>query len=140
MIRKNLTNAVAAAAIKCGYSFFCGDAKRISRELNAVPAAWLTPIEAVGVSGVMQGEITYKVTLKLIEIDRHLDEQGKQEMICKMEQHAMSIYRELCQNIDVKSVSDLKWSPMEYVYTAQGEISLNISMLVSTVFCEQHFN
>lgn len=138
MIREKLTQAVATAALNCGYTFFCGALHRMSREMTAVPAAWLVPPEVTGVNGYEQGEMIYKILIKLVDIDKGYTAGQKDELWAKMEQHAMAIYQALAENPSIQAVTSLQWAPKEYSYTQHAELSLDLSMKVEMAFNNQN--
>lgn len=140
MIREKLTDAVATAAKKCGYSFFCGATSRMAGEMTAVPAAWLVPPEVVDVSGREQGTVKYKIALKLVDLDKRYTSSEKNAIWSRMETHAMAIYHQLSENKDIQAISSISWEPLECTFTPHNEISLDISMKIEMVFSKESFN
>lgn len=139
-MREKLTNAVATAALKCGYSFFCGSENRMSCDMDAVPAAWLLPVEVSQVDGKDQGVVSYEIELRLVELDNKYSNEQKESLYSKMETHAMQIYRLLCEDEAVQAVTSVSWSPSEYCYTQQAELSLDIEMKIEMVFDRKKFS
>lgn len=136
MIRDNLNEALTDALEKYGYSIFRGSIDRVSKELTTVPAAWIAPAKITDIEGRDQGTITYNVNVKLIDIDKATSSTQREETWGEMEQKAIRIYQAVCDNENVKDVENLSCEPKEYIYTAHGEVSLDMEFDVVMRFCE----
>ena len=134
-MRNKITMLVRDAALSAGYTFFNGFPYRISQTRMEFPAVWLAPVQLVGLNGREQGTATYKVSLYLIEPNGGKDELQKEELWARMEVDAIGMVHALADVPAVFGVRNVQCIPGEFSLTSYGELSMNATMEVEILFC-----
>ncbi len=134
-MRNKLITLVKEAARNESYAFFSGFPYKIPQTAMEHPALWLTPPQLSELNGRQRGSTVYKLSAYIVEPDGGRDEQQKEEVWAKMERDAISIARRVADSPAVFGVRKVQCTPGEYTLTSYGELSMNLSMEVEILFC-----
>lgn len=135
MTRKSLAACIKQAATDLGYCFHSGFDYRMNETIIAYPAVWLSPAKVVGVDGINEGRVKYRVALQMMTLAGKAGKEKKEEMWNGLEQNAIELYRKMAQSSLVSSVSVTECAPGEFSMTNHGELSVCLKMDVEMPFC-----
>jgi hypothetical protein len=138
MTINELTEATREAAMQSGYAFYSGDEHSMNSEIRVYPAAWLVAPKLQSVTGLREGEMTYRATLYL-----SLMEEGgctplnATHTISRLETDALMILARVEESALVRRVYNISCQSPSQPLTTHGSRSVVVSFDAVTLYFKQ---
>jgi hypothetical protein len=111
-----------------------GPVRGLSTGQLEFPLIWHQPLALTGKIGHNEGVLTYKFSFLLLEKGGNCNALQKEEVRCRLEQHALGMVRTLERHEQVRQVRLIGCRPAESALTHYGEIALTVTLEVDTLF------
>lgn len=134
MNRANLNSAVEHLSSLYGYDFVSAAEISLPSLIKELPTVLMAPPEFRSMEGRSHGRITYRVKLHLLHGAAKASPQERAEMLDTMEQDALGIFSELCEEYFVAAVEELTMTPATKPITNYGDIALTVAANIVTIF------
>lgn len=134
MLREQLIENLRGVMEQKGYTLISGFKYQMSDEATIYPVAWLSPLKVAKVEGRLEGIITYKVEMKLLNLNYRYDSSEKESVWSEMEQDVIAMCSNLISQPYVFDVENIKAEPTEFTLTNQGELAMNAEFNVKMNF------
>ena len=109
-----------------------GPARNLSAGQLEFPVVWHQPLALTGKIGRNEGFLTYKLSFLLL--DKSTDEEAKENVFQRLENHALGMIRTLENHPQVRDVRLMGCKPAESSLTNYGETALTVSIEVDIFF------
>lgn len=134
MNRTYLLNAVEGIATTNGYTFYSDNEQRMSQQINAYPAMWLSPPQFSSMEGRKHGKVTYSLTLHALEQGARLSPAEREQAWAKLESDLVGLFSQLSDKERVVIVERLKIRHSCSTLTSHGEVAATATADVVTFF------
>lgn len=134
MNRLKLISAVQQSAMLYGYNFRTLASDALAAQSPQMPAALLCEPKFQSIVGRNHGRITYQITLHLLNSGKRLSPEQRSQGLSTLQQHALQIFTTLSEHSEVAVVRELVITPTANTIVGRGEVGVEATALVETIF------